>query len=269
MRRVAHLSDFHFGSVDYRLLTPLTEAVRAAQPHLVAVSGDLTQRARGREFREAAAYLETLPAPRIVVPGNHDVPLYNVAARFLWPLAGYRRYITADLAPVYADDEVVVVGINSARSNTVKGGRVNRTQVERAARPLCAAGERVTKIVVTHHPFDLPPQRVDGELVGRAQMAMQMLAACGADVFLAGHLHLGYASHTAARYRMQGQAALVVQAGTAASTRGRGEFNSFNLLRIEHPRITVERYAWNPARGAFLLSAAEEFEHGPEGWGPV
>lgn len=266
MRLVAHLSDFHFGRVDHRLLAPLAEAVWAARPHLVAVSGDLTQRAREREFREAAAYLDTLPAPRIVVPGNHDVPLYNLAARFLCPLSRYQRYITADLAPVYADDEMVVVGINTARSLTVKGGRVNRGQVERALQPLCAAGERVTKMVVTHHPFELPPQRLDGELVGRAQMAMRLLARCGADVFLAGHLHLGYTSHTAARYRIRGHAALVVQAGTAASMRGRGEFNSFNLLRIEHPRITVERHAWSPVDAAFLVSVVEEFEYGREGW---
>jgi 3',5'-cyclic AMP phosphodiesterase CpdA len=266
MRTVAHLSDLHFGRTDYRVLGPLREAVLRSAPDLVAISGDLTQRARGREFREARAFLDTLPSPRIVVPGNHDVPLHNVAARFLRPLDKYRRYITDDLEPLHVDGEIAVAGVNTARSLVFKGGRINRLQAERAFARLCVLDPRVVRMIVTHHPFDLPAGHSERDLLGRARMAMEHLARCRADVFLAGHLHLGYITHTAARYSIAGHSALVVQAGTAVSTRGRGEANSFNVLRIEHPRVAVERHRWDEARRKFVAGAPEVFERDEDGW---
>src|SRR6266850_3541000 len=101
MRTIIHLSDLHFGRVDRRIVAPLVAAIDELAPDLVAVSGDFTQRARTREFTEARAFLETLRFPRLVVPGNHDVPLYNVARRFLSPLGRYRRFIAEDLQPTY------------------------------------------------------------------------------------------------------------------------------------------------------------------------
>ena len=95
MRTIVHLSDIHFGRVDPRLVAPLVDAVRAAAPDLVAVSGDLTQRARRRQFEQARAFLDKLPPPILAVPGNHDVPLFNLPARFLDPFGGYRRHIAA------------------------------------------------------------------------------------------------------------------------------------------------------------------------------
>src|SRR5919112_3894904 len=112
MRRIVHLSDLHFGRVNPALIDPLTKLIHELQPHLVAVSGDLTQRARSYQFQQARAFLDTLPKPQIVVPGNHDIPLHNVFARFLEPLTKYKRYITEDLQPAYANEEVVVIGVN-------------------------------------------------------------------------------------------------------------------------------------------------------------
>src|ERR671933_495803 len=134
MRKLVHLSDLHFGRIDERVVGPLAEAVRDARPSLVVVSGDLTQRARARQFREARAFLDRLPKPRVVVPGNHDVPLWDVLARFA-------------------------------------------------------------------RPFDKPPGHDEREVVGRAEMAMGALASCGADLLLAGHLHVGHTGHTAERYK--------------------------------------------------------------------
>src|SRR5215203_3586099 len=106
MRTIVHLSDLHFGRVNPAILQPLLESVCAAKPHLVAISGDLTQRARTEEFKAAREYLDAIPFPRIVVPGNHDVPLYNVLSRFLRRLDLYRRFISDDLAPFYGDEEI-------------------------------------------------------------------------------------------------------------------------------------------------------------------
>lgn len=266
MRTLVHLSDLHFGRVDEQIIEPLITAVTEIDPDVVAVSGDLTQRARSHQFREARAFLDALPKPQIVVPGNHDVPLHNIFARFLQPLDKYKRYITDDLQPVYADDEMVVVGVNTARSLTVKGGRINEDQVARIREKLCGLSDDLVKTVVTHHPFDLPEGHSDSDLVGRAQMAMTGLADCGADLFLAGHLHVSHTGHTAKRYNIRGHSALVVQAGTASSTRGRGEANSFNVIRISHPEITVQRLTWQPVSSTFALSSEENFRHSTDGW---
>jgi len=266
MRTLIHLSDVHFGRVDAAIIEPLIRTVIDLKPDVVVVSGDLTQRARSEQFKEARAFLDRLPTPQIVVPGNHDVPLHNVFTRFFQPLDKYQRYITNDLEPFYADDEVAILGINTARSLTFKGGRVNEKQVALMREKLCPLDKNVVKIVVTHHPFDLPEGYDDSELVGRARMAMKTLAECGADVFVAGHLHVSHTGHTAKRYKMGDHSALVVQAGTATSTRGRGEANSFNVIRVEHPKITVERLEWQPAQANFVGGKLEVFYQESNGW---
>lgn len=214
MRTIVHLSDLHFGRIDYALIEPLVATIHEMRPSVVAVSGDLTQRARSWQFEEARRFLDRLPTPQLIVPGNHDVPLHNVFARFLRPLDKYRFYITPDLEPFYADSEIAIAGINTARSLTRKNGRINENQIGRVRERLCSLGDEVTKIVVTHHPFDLPEGIGENELVGRAAMAMAILAGCGADLLLAGHLHLSHTGHTAKRYKTAGHSALVVQAGT-------------------------------------------------------
>lgn len=266
MRSIVHVSDIHFGRVNAHVISPLIEAITKINPDLVAISGDLTQRARARQFVEARAFLDELPEPQIVVPGNHDVPLHNVFARFMKPLSKYRYYITDDLRPFYHDEEIAVLGVNTARSLTFKGGRINAQQVAWMRERLAVANPDTVKVIVTHHPFDLPEGHHERHLVGRARMAMQQLADCGADLFLAGHLHVSHTTHSATRYKIKGHSALVVQAGTAASARGRGEENSFNVVRIDRPHITVERFEWQPAHENFGLTTTERFRHTPDGW---
>jgi 3',5'-cyclic AMP phosphodiesterase CpdA len=266
MRSIVHLSDIHFGRVNARVIPSLIETITGINPDLVAVSGDLTQRARSAQFVQARDFLAQLPKPQIVVPGNHDVPLHNVVARFAQPLRKYRRYITDDLRPFYHDQEIAVLGINTARSLTFKGGRINEEQLEWMQERLAAVHPEAVKVIVTHHPFDLPEGHDERHLVGRARMAMEALARYGADLFLAGHLHVSHTTHSATRYKIKGHSALVVQAGTAASTRGRGEENSFNVVRIDRPNIAVERFEWQPPSGGFALASTERFHHTSEGW---
>ena len=259
MRTLVHMSDLHFGRIDPQLLQPLIDEVRRIDPDLVVVSGDLTQRARTAQFRQARAFLDELPAPRLVVPGNHDVPLHNVLARMFRPLDKYRRYICDDLEPCFTDDQIAVLGLNSARSLTIKNGRINARQLDRVRSRLLQLPPDRIKIIVTHHPLDLPLERGEKHLVGRARLAMETFAACGVDLLLAGHLHWGDIGDTAARYAIPGHAALVVHAGTATSTRGRGQPNSFNVIRIERPDINVECRAWNATSGAFQPAAPQRF----------
>jgi 3',5'-cyclic AMP phosphodiesterase CpdA len=270
MRTVVQISDLHFGRVDSALLAPLREAVEQARPDVVVVSGDLTQRARRAQFADAAAYLDTLPSPRIVVPGNHDVPYYDVLRRFLAPLDRFRRYISDDPFPTFIDDEIAVVGVNTARSLTFKGGRINVEQVREIERRFHGLPEHVTRIVVTHHPFDVPAGGDEKDVLGRAPMAMAEFAKAEVDVFLSGHLHHSNTGTTAHRYRIAGFAALVVQAGTATSTRERDEANAFNVLRIGERDLQVQTWRWEAARGRFAEEAAVayRYEHAV-GWRAV
>ena len=267
MRRIVHLSDIHFGRTDRAIVGRLVEAITELEPHLLVVSGDLTQRARKKQFAEAREFLAKLPYPQIVVPGNHDVPLYNIFKRFLDPLDNYKEFISRDLYPFFVDEEVAVIGINTARSLTVKGGRVNDEQVETIRKRLDPLDEDLMKIVVTHHPFDLPGDYDEDDIVGRADEVMPKIAKCGADIFLSGHLHVSSVTNSAHRYRLDsGWAALIIQAGTAASTRGRGEANSFNLIETDRPFITVKRYECSIPPNGFLLATSEQFTQTERGW---
>ncbi|MDB5959410.1 MAG: metallophosphatase [Massilia sp.] len=266
MRTLVHLSDLHFGKVDDQLLAPLRTLVESIAPDVVVVSGDLTQRAKSEEFEAARAYLDTLPGPQIIVPGNHDISLYNVFRRFLQPLTRYKRYITDDLEPTYFDDEIAVLGINTARSLTFKDGRVNQEQVASMRKAFDGVAPSVTRVVVTHHPFDLPHTEDDKDLVDRAPMAMRAFAEVGVDVLLAGHLHLSHAGNTADRYKISDFAALVVQAGTATSTRARGEVNSFNVIRIDGERNEVDRYGWDVLGKQFAKLQTEVFMRSANVW---
>jgi 3',5'-cyclic AMP phosphodiesterase CpdA len=269
MRTLAHLSDLHFGRLDRATVRALITTITEAKPDIVVVSGDLTQRAKVGEFREAREFLEALPSPQIVVPGNHDVPLYNVLVRALKPLQNYKRYISKDLEPFFCDDEIAIVGINTARSLTFKNGRINRQQVARSCARLETCGENRTRIIVSHHPFDLPQTDEIHGLVGRAHMAMSSFARCRVDLILSGHLHVSHTSESTPRYKIPGHSALVIHAGTATSTRARGERNSFNIIQVDGQSVSVECLAWNRKRNSFFISVTSRFQRTPAGWSPV
>lgn len=269
MRTIVHLSDLHFGRIDPQLIAPLTGLIGATAPDVLVVSGDLTQRARSAEFLAAKKFLDALPGPQIIVPGNHDIPLHNIFDRFVRPLDKYRRYITDDLAPQFIDTEIAIFGINTARSLTIKNGRVGVADMRAVHARLAALDPLLTKIIVTHHPFDLPDDFDEKNLVGRASGAMALFATCGADVLLAGHLHATHAGSSQERYPHSDYAALVVQAGTATSTRGRGESNSFNILRIDAGRVDVDHLSWQPDDNRFAVVDTDRFERSGRGWQKV
>ena len=273
MRKIVHLSDLHFGRIDPAVPPALTEAVAQEAPDLVVVSGDFTQRAREREFIAAAEFLETLPKPLLAVPGNHDVPLYDLVQRWLSPLERYRRHITPDLSPFYQDEKIAVLGVNTARALTFKNGRISEAQVAAALERLKHFGTDVTRIVVTHHPFqqaEPPPGATLQQTLGRADMAMAGFLEAGVDLILSGHEHISVVGLTTERYRLPGRSALLVQAGTATSTRKRhGEANSFNVISVAGDRLTIDCRVWNPEEARFAVAGVERFRRTDAGWVPT
>lgn len=136
MTTLAHISDLHFGTESPEIVEGLLEDLVSVEPTLVAVSGDLTQRARRKEFVAARLFLDRIPFPRLVVPGNHDIPLFDLLTRFTRPLARFRRYIDEDVDPFFSTDAVAVLGMNTARSNTWKDGRISLAQIDDVRRRL-------------------------------------------------------------------------------------------------------------------------------------
>jgi 3',5'-cyclic AMP phosphodiesterase CpdA len=244
-RTLLHVSDLHFGRVPPGMAETLAEVALRIGPDVVVVSGDLTQRARIEEFEAARAFLAQLPTPQIVIPGNHDVPLFNPYGRFVERLARFRRFITDDLSPRHIDPEIAVFGVNTARSLTWKGGRINARQIEDLHSRLCDLPTSITRVIATHHPF------------GVARVAFERWTGCGADLLLCGHLHIA-ATEIIGR-------TIVVNAGTAISTRGRGEANSFNVILIsDHKRIAVTQWAWE--QNEFRKREDVSFDRTETGW---
>ena len=271
MARIAHLSDLHFGAHDPKIVAATEVWLEQQQPDLIIISGDLTQRAKVDQFRQASAYLARLRAAGfqiLVVPGNHDVPLYDVFRRFAAPLRRYKHYIEQDLCPWFENDEVAVLGINTARSLTVKDGRINNDQIAILQDRFDAVPPAKTRILVTHHPLYAMPIGEGDELseaVGRHRDAIEAVAKAGVHIALAGHFHRTYAEAATKMVESAGSV-LVVQAGTATSTRLRNsELQSFNWIHARrNDAVELQVIAWDG--GAFQRGSHVQFTHDGNNW---
>ncbi|MBA3392781.1 MAG: metallophosphoesterase [Deltaproteobacteria bacterium] len=224
------------------------------------MSGDLTQRARRAQYREARAFLDRLTVPYLVVPGNHDIPLYDVYRRFFSPMSRYERFISKNMTPFYEDDEMVVCGMNTAHGHTIKDGIVRPDQLATVCK-LFALHPKRWKLLVAHHPFVVPRQIAERHLVDGAAEAVPRLVAVKVDLILTGHLHVSYAhAPDAAGYRNEEHSILGVNAGTCCSNRHRGEPNSYNRLEINGDVITIVNRQWNGTQ--FVDGPEKAYRHG-------
>lgn len=271
MARIAHLSDIHFGAHDQKIVDAATAWLDERRPDLIVISGDFTQRARIDQFKAASAWLNRLRAAGhrlLVVPGNHDIPLYDVVRRFGAPLDRYKRYISNDLCPFYEDEEVAILGINTARSLTIKDGRINHDQMDRVRACFGQVSRDKTRILVTHHPLFAMPIGKGGELseaVGQHDDAVLAMSEAGVHLALAGHFHRTYAESARKMVERAG-GALVIQAGTATSTRLRNaEPQSFNWLHVHrNNEIELQVIVWDGA--GFRRASHVDYRHDGEIW---
>jgi len=267
MARLVHLSDLHFGAHDEELVAAVERRIDDLKPDLIVISGDFTQRARTEQFKEACAFLERIRDRGhevLGVPGNHDVPLYDVLRRFLSPLTRYRRYIDETLCPFVELSGVAVLGINTARSLTFKDGRISKEQVAFIREVFSRTDPEATRVLVTHHPlFAVPVGEEIERAVGRQELALDAIEEAGVDLLLAGHAHHA-STHDASELVTRSGGALVVQAGTATSTRVREQDQSFNTIDIEAGRVTVTVNAWTGE--AFEPSDAQPYQYRDGRW---
>jgi len=245
MTSIAHISDLHFGKLDAPIAERLAADLAEHPPTLLVISGDLTQRACVGQYQAAAEYLGRLPTPQLVVPGNHDVPLWSVMHRFFAPMGRFVSYIGPELNPVWRGEGIIVAGVNTARAFTRTSGWISRAQLEAISQIFSAAGPTVRKVLVTHHPFIPSPKKLKGDILRRAGDSLAELERCGVDLLLAGHLHLAYHDDVRVFHRGANQSVLSVQAGTATSTRRRGEPNAYNWICLEGVDVRVIVRTWN------------------------
>ena len=251
MASIAHLSDVHFGRHDPDIVAAVEACLHQQQPDLVVISGDFTQRARVEQYRLACEFIERLEAGGLNVlgvPGNHDVPLYDVMRRFIRPLHRYRRFIDDDLCPYFENDALAVLGINTARSLTIKDGSISREQMATIRGCFREVPSHKTRMLVTHHPLFAMPIGEEGGLtkrVNRHSDALLAVADAGVHVLLAGHFHRSFLQSAREMVENAGPA-LVIQAGTATSTRVRGdELQSFNWIETGKDRIDLRVFGWD------------------------
>ena len=267
MLAVIHGSDLHFGRFhDPGAVPAFLTAVEAARPALIVLSGDLTQRAKVREYRAARAFLERLPrVPVVLTPGNHDVPLYRVLERWRGPYRNYRRHIGPEGDAVTRIPGATTVALNStAPWRAVVQGRIHDRQIRFAERAFGAAAEGDLRILVTHHPLAIIPDRKTERPVPGAAGIVAALDGMGVDLILGGHLHRAYAARAGAALPAGGGSpgALIVQCGTTTSYRGRVEemrANSFNLIRAGRETLEVTRFLRGPEEAAFTPAVRERF----------
>ena len=265
MRRVVQISDPHFGTIRPELVDPMIETVNGLSPDLVILSGDLTQRAKDGEYAQAMTMLSRVEAPVLVVPGNHDTPLYNLWLRFVHPWRRYNRWVGEEMFPTFQDERMLVMGVNTVNRFAWRSGKLTPATLDRMCKRLEAVPDDLLKIVVVHHPLAQQPK--DGRRRTRGgKAAVKALCERGVDLVLSGHMHMWRVQRFQER---EGQySALQIQAGTVLSNRLRGERNDFALLSFDSQQaVSVERFVADPVEGSFEPQGAEDYVNRPgTGW---
>jgi 3',5'-cyclic AMP phosphodiesterase CpdA len=262
--RILHISDVHVGPpFRAEIAAKLAEQAHRLKPDLLVISGDFVQRAdHPEQWRAAQELRAALPTPQLVVPGNHDVPLYNVHLRLLNPLGRYRHYISRDLNPVFELPGLVVVGACTAHGLTVDGGRLSAGQAAALRRTLGRYTGDTCKVVVWHHPVVNPPGIHKRREMDGADAAMTLLDELDAELLLCGHIHVSYVGNTLDVARDLRQGTIICQSGTTTSRRGYGREqgkNSCNLIEIEDHAIRVSQLLYLDEVGSFVPVAEHAF----------
>ena len=157
MTLVLQVSDPHFGTERPAVVEALRALVQTQRPQVLLLSGDITQRATAAQFAAARAFVDALAVPVcLAIPGNHDIPLFDLASRLLRPYARFARAFGAQLEPQFESDDLLVLVLNTTRRWRHVDGELSAAQVERVARRFEAALPGQWRVVVVHQPIAVP-----------------------------------------------------------------------------------------------------------------
>ncbi len=257
MKVLIQISDLHFGTEIENLVEYLVQDINKISPALIMVSGDLTQRAFKHEYLKVKDFLNKLNYPKIIVPGNHDIPLINIFKRFFDPISDYQKYITQDMYPFYKDDEIAVLGFNSARSFTIKDGKISDEQIYYIENVMSDIEDTVFKIIVTHHPFIPAPDKEPYELIGRGKEALKVFQECGVNLIVGGHLHNSFNYDIKRYYNWLDRSIIYAQAGTAVSSRNKRGANAYNIITVKGNELYISIREFT--RGRFRNKNANKY----------
>lgn len=268
MSLLLHLSDTHFGTEQAPVAEALLRLACEIRPDIAVLSGDVTQRARSRQFAAARNFTDALAASvKLVIPGNHDIPLFNLAARLFSPYGNYRHAFGSALEPQFISEDMLVLCLNTTRPWRHKDGELSRTQIEHVARQLQAATARQLRVVVVHQPLQVVSDSDSANLLHGHRDAAHRWAAAGADLILSGHIHFPYVRMLHGQTARRARPVWAVSAGTAISRRVRqGHPNSVNLIRYDAcqmPRkCVVERFDYDPRSASFVIADTSRLDLG-------
>ena len=253
------ISDLHFGPAFHpEVAAAVLEIAPTLKPDAVIISGDLTQRAKREQFEDAKTFLGQLPGvPQLVIPGNHDVPLYRVWERLTNPLGLYREIISPDLSPVMRINGAIIVGLDSTAPHTaITNGFISKKQLEQTATVIRSEPAAQVRIVVAHHPFAPAPDLLHDKRMPNSKRAIQQFVELGVDMILGGHLHRAYIGNSLDFYPgvHRDRGIIIVQCGTTTSRRGRGresEKNTLNLIEVRPSTIVIHHFMYFHETGRF------------------
>lgn len=261
MTVLLQLSDTHFGTEQPPVVAALLRLAGELRPDVVVLSGDVTQRARRAQFEAARQFVTKIPARGVVaIPGNHDIPLFNVFARMFYPYAGFVRAFGANLEPEWESSDFLVVCVNTTRPSRHKDGEVSPEQIVRVSKRLATANDQQLRIVVTHQPVHvLRDSEIHNRLHGYRQ-AVNAWSTAGADIIMGGHIHLPYIAALHELFDSLHRRCWVVQAGTSVSSRVRSRHpNSVNVIRrADASTACVERWDYSAERDEFHCVRTEQ-----------
>jgi len=253
--KILHISDVHCGPPHLAdLASGVVQLAEQRVPDLVVVSGDLTQRAKPAQFSHARRFVDSFSAPTLVVPGNHDVPLYRVWERFFAPFAAYRKHFADELEPVYRTPDLLVVGINTAHGLTFTEGRIRSPRLLEVAELLASVPETVVKIVVAHHHVVPPPRFGSQQVLSNAFEAIDLFSKAGVDLVLSGHHHQSFIANSEEFYPRGRPPVVILHSGTTTSNRGRGSEKDKNTcfwIEIGDASMVVSNLRWEPSLERF------------------
>jgi 3',5'-cyclic AMP phosphodiesterase CpdA len=260
MSTLLQISDAHFGTEQELVVAALSALSAHLEPELVILSGDITQRARRAQFEAARVFAEALARPFVAIPGNHDIPLYNVFARMFWPYGNYMRAFGSELEPEFESESLLVLCANTTRPRRHKDGEISPEQIARISERLRSSPREQMRVVVTHQPVHVIRQEDEVNLLHGHEEAVRAWSQAGADIMMGGHIHLPYVRALSDRFQNLARRSWCVQAGTATSWRIRGQIpNSVNVLKHAPGELvcSVERWDFEASTNAFRCISTE------------